>query len=108
MKPIFVVTGAICLIILLQANISTGDTSFRCGNELISLNDTMYQVRDACGEPFSVLSIGEKKTYKIIKDDQLRIESITYLTEWIYKGNNGIYVLTFEGSRLAKKEYIYK
>ncbi len=108
MRPLFIAVGAICLIIFLQAGISAGDTSFRCGNKLISLNDTMYQVRDACGEPFSVQNVGEKKTYKILKDEKLRIESITYLTEWIYQSNNGIYVLTFEGSRLAQKEYIYK
>ena len=108
MKPIFIAAGAICLIILLQAGNSTADTSFRCGNELISLDDTMFQVRDACGEPYSAQNVGEKRTYKILKDDRLRIESITYLTEWIYKSNNGIYVLTFEGSRLAQKEHIYK
>ena len=108
MRPLFILIGAICCIIVAQADLCAGDTSFRCGNSLVSLGDTMYQVREICGEPYSTQHVGEKKTYKIMKNKGLKIESITYLTEWIYKGNNGIYVLTFQGSRLAQKEHIYK
>lgn len=84
------------------------DDSFRCGSNLISLEDTMYEVRNACGEPFSSQIIGERTTYRILKKRKIEIESTVYLTEWIYEGNNGIYVLTFQGSRLVEKEFIFQ
>lgn len=83
------------------------DDSFRCGGDLISLGDTMHVVRDACGEPASDQIIGERSVYKYVKKKKYRIESTYYLTEWIYDGNNGIYVLTFEGSRLVEKNFIF-
>lgn len=100
---------AIFLFILgFHPHIPEADTSFRCGSNLISLGDTMHEVRGSCGEPFSTQVVGEKKDYRIINEDRLRIESITYVTEWIYESAGGIYVLTFEGSRLGKKEFIYQ
>lgn len=91
---------------LLTANpLFADNTSMRCGNELISIGDTMHQVRNTCGNPLSEQRIGEKRTFKIYKEDQLKIENLIYVYEWYYKKGDGTYILTFEGSRLVKKEY---
>lgn len=104
----FIPTAILFLLLGLLPHSHAGETSFRCGSNLISLGDTMHEVRKSCGDPFSSQAVGEKKSFKILHNEKLRIESITYLTEWIYESNNGIYVLTFEGSRLGEKEFIYQ
>ncbi len=81
--------------------------SFRCGGNLISLGDTMYEVRNSCGEPYSSQIIGERNFYKILQKKKYRVESSYYLTEWLYEGNSGVYLLVFEGSRLVEKEFIF-
>jgi hypothetical protein len=87
------------ILTLLIAPLTHADaTSFRCGSQyLAAIGDHMYVVRKHCGEPASEHKIGEKE---ISKDNFL------YLTEWIYEKDQGVYILTFEGSRLIKKEYI--
>lgn len=94
-------TGILSLLMILV--VTTGafsDTSFRCGNEIISEGDTMYRVKDRCGEPDSEQHVGEKTVYK----SKLKGKQIRYITEWIYERNGRIVILTFEGSRLVKKE----
>ena len=81
------------------------DTSLRCGNSLISIGDTMYAVRKACGDPTHEQRVGERRRYKADKAKGLKIEDITYVTEWIYERGQGAYILTFEGSRLVDKTY---
>ena len=91
---------------LLTANpLLAGNTSMRCGNELISIGDTMHKVRNTCGNPLSEQRIGEKRTFKIYNEDQLKIENLIYVYEWYYEKGGGTYILTFEGSRLVKKDY---
>jgi hypothetical protein len=85
------------LVFLPSSAINAGTTSFRCGNNYISeIGDHMYIVRKHCGEPLVEQKIGEKE----ISD-----HDFMYITEWIYEKDQGIYVLTFEGSRLIKKEF---
>jgi len=85
------------------------DDSLRCGSDLIDLGETMYEIRTSCGEPYSVQGVGEKRHYSRYKSNKHRsVESIVYLTEWIYERDDGIYVLTFEGSRLVEKEFIFQ
>ena len=94
--------------ILLDGTIAWArDDSLRCGNDLISLEDTMYEVRKSCGEPYSDQVIGEKTSYRIYKKKRLGVESVIYVTEWVYECKDGIYILTFEGSRLVAKEFIF-
>ncbi len=101
-----VMTLMLSLLLLFAANpLCADNTSMRCGNELISIGDTMHKVRNTCGNPVSEQRIGEKRTFKIFKDDQLKIENLTYVFEWFYEKGSGVYILTFEGSRLVKKEY---
>lgn len=81
------------------------DTSLRCGSSLISIGDTMYEVRKACGDPLHEQRVGERKRYTADRAKGLRIEDITYVTEWIYERDQVSYILTFEGSRLVNKTY---
>ena len=81
------------------------DTSLRCGNSLISIGDTMYEVRNQCGDPTHEQHVGEKRRYKIDKEQRLKIEDITYVSEWVYEKNSVEYILTFEGSRLVHKSW---
>lgn len=97
---------AILITSMMNAGDATGDTSLRCGNALIDIGDTMYEVRLACGEPLSEQRVGERTTYRILEDQSLKIKDNVYLTEWIFKKDSGTYVLTFEGSRLTDKRFI--
>lgn len=81
------------------------DTLLRCGNDLIEKGDTMYQVRQVCGEPISAQRVGERTSYTILADERLKIRDVLYMEEWIYKKDSGLYILIFEGGRLVKKEY---
>ena len=94
--------------LFISLNVYAKNAPFRCGSDLINLDDTMHGVRSACGEPYSSEVVGERTVYKYDKKKNNKIESNYYLTEWVYEGNNGIYVLTFEGSRLVKKEFIFQ
>lgn len=97
---------AFSAIALAAFSASAGQTSLRCGNELISIADTMYQVQDACGQPDARQNVGEKRIFVKTVDKQRELETVTYVSEWIYRRDNGMYVLTFEGSRLVSKEFV--
>lgn len=79
------------------------DTSFRCGNDLILNGYTMYQIRESCGAPDSEQLIGQKEVKE--QTGISKTDTTVYITEWIYKRDFGIYILTFEGSKLVKKEF---
>jgi hypothetical protein len=81
------------------------DTMLRCGNELIERGDTMFKVRQACGPPRSEQRVGERTSYTILPNELLKIKDSIYIEEWVYEKDAGLYILTFEGSRLVKKEY---
>ena len=92
------------LIMTLAANfLYADDTSFRCGNDLILNGYTMYQIRESCGAPDSEQVIGHKE----LKEQRgiSKTDTTVYIIEWIYKRDFGIYILTFEGSKLVKKEF---
>ncbi len=93
-------------LLLCTSLLHADNTSFRCGNSLVSIGDTMSKVRRLCGNPLSEQQVGERRTFRIYKQEQLKIEDITYVTEWIYEKHQGEYILTFEGSRLVHKEYL--
>ena len=95
-----------CLLLsLAHGQAWASDTMLRCGSELIERGDTMYKVRRTCGEPVSVRRVGERTNYTILAEERLKVKDIIYIEEWVYEKDSGIYVLTFEGSRLKKKEY---
>jgi hypothetical protein len=103
----------LCLVITLTAGfLYASDTSFRCGNDLISIGYTMYQIRNSCGAPDSEQVIGQRAlttSYKEYRDrrgrDLNETETTVNITEWTYNRDSGIYILTFEGSKLIKKEF---
>ena len=103
----------ICLLISLVLFTGGGektqarDDTLRCGSDLINLGETMFEVRRSCGEPYSIRDVGEKRQFRDYKKKRRGVEFVLYLTEWIYERNDGIYVLTFEGSRLVRKEFIF-
>ena len=97
-------TLVLCLLMTLSAGfLYAEDTTLRCGNDLISIGYSMYQIRNSCGAPDSEQVVGQKE----IKEQKGQDKTTTtiYITEWTYKREAGIYVLTFEGSKLIKKEY---
>lgn len=83
------------------------DDTLRCGSDLINLGETMFEVHRSCGEPYSIRDVGEKRQFRDYQKKRRGVEFVLYLTEWIYERNDGIYVLTFEGSRLVRKEFIF-
>jgi hypothetical protein len=93
------------ILMMSMPSLHADDTSLRCGSSLISIGDTMYAVRKACGDPTHEQRVGERRRYNVDKAKGLKIEDITYVTEWIYERNQGVYILTFEGSRLVHKTY---
>lgn len=96
----------VCLVITLSAGILYAeDTSFRCGNDLIEIGYTTYQVRDSCGAPDTEQVIGEAGAPRIHRGEGDENEGAMYISQWTYKQDSGIYILTFEGSRLIRKEY---
>lgn len=106
MKRYLAVMVLALLAVHIGYTVGVADTSFRCANKLIDLGDIMHAVRQACGEPISEQRVGARTTYTILPGDYLKVKDETFVVEWIYKKDSGYYILTFEGSRLMKKEYV--
>lgn len=105
MKGLSMIIGISVVLVMIMPPLQADDTSLRCGNSLLSIGDTMYAVHQACGDPVHEQRVGERRRYRTYKAKGLKIEDITYVTEWIYARDQGQYVLTFEGSRLVNKNY---
>ena len=69
--------------------------SMRCGNDIVSINDSAFIVLQRCGEPISRVHVGytineEKKRELLIED-------------WVYgPKNNYYYFLTMIGGRVSE------
>ena len=74
----------------------------RCDGEIISKGKLMYITEKKCGPPLSKERVGEVR----YDGEDNNVERIIYLTELVYSYGGGHYVLTFEGSRLIKSEFI--
>jgi len=72
--------------------------TLRCGSQLISVGDRMFEVQQKCGQPVSQDIVGYKETVNHFRQvDQVQVQ------EWIYGPNNGMYqYLRFEGGRLVR------
>jgi len=77
--------------------IAQADT-LRCGSQLISAGDRMFEVQQKCGQPISQDIVGYKETVNHFRQvDQVQVQ------EWVYGPNSGMYqYLRFEGGRLVK------
>ncbi|GFM74104.1 hypothetical protein PSCICL_50960 [Pseudomonas cichorii] len=74
-------------------------STLRCGSQLISTGDRIFEVQQKCGEPVSQEVLGSKETYSsnYRRSEEVRIE------EWVYGPYNGMYqYLRFEGGRLVR------
>jgi len=105
MKKTLILSVLAVAIVLFSGVIGFADTSFRCGNKLVDIGDNMYFIRQVCGDPISEQRVGERTAYWILPGENLKVKDETYLVEWVYAKDSGYYILTFEGSRLLKKEY---
>jgi hypothetical protein len=83
----------VAVIVLTAGFLYADDTSFRCGSDLIGIGYSMAQVQYACGAPDSQMVIGQPDRSGII------------ISQWNYYRDSGVYVLTFRGSALIKKEF---
>jgi hypothetical protein len=72
--------------------------TLRCGSQLISVGDRMFEVQQKCGQPVSQDIVGYKETVNHFRQvDQVQVQ------EWIYGPNSGMYqYLRFEGGRLVR------
>ena len=95
-----------CLAITLSSGfLHADDTSFRCGNDLITVSYTMYQVKSSCGAPDAEQVVGQREATRLHEAVPGKTDIALNITEWIYDRDGGLYILTFEGDRLVKKEY---
>lgn len=82
--------------LLLIAGAASAD-SLRCGNRLISTNDTTSDALERCGEPTDRSLLG----YKVVTGDWGQRNEVA-VEEWIYGPWNGMaYFVRFEGNRLT-------
>lgn len=74
-----------------------GDT-LRCGSQLISVGDRMFEVQQKCGQPVSQDVLGYRETINNFRQiDQVQVQ------EWVYGPNSGMYqYLRFEGGKLVR------
>ncbi|WP_407681332.1 DUF2845 domain-containing protein [Pseudomonas bohemica] len=79
------------------SGLAQADT-LRCGSQLISVGDRMFEVQQKCGQPVSQDIIGYKETVNHFRQvDQVQVQ------EWVYGPNSGMYqYLRFEGGRLVR------
>ncbi|WP_296258993.1 MULTISPECIES: DUF2845 domain-containing protein [unclassified Pseudomonas] len=72
--------------------------TLRCGSQLISVGDRMFEVQQKCGQPVSQDIVGYKETVNHFRQvDQVQVQ------EWVYGPNSGMYqYLRFEGGRLVR------
>ncbi len=93
--PPFIALGIAMFICAAQAA-----STHRCGSALVSLDASTNEVRQKCGDPTSIATVG----YKEVQDNygfrhEVRVE------EWTYGPTNGMYhFLRFEGNRLRRIE----
>lgn len=88
---------ALVLGVTALTGVAQADT-LRCGSQLISVGDRMFEVQQKCGQPVSQDIIGYKETVNHYRQvDQVQVQ------EWIYGPSNGMYqYLRFEGGRLVR------
>lgn len=88
---------ALVLSVTALVGVAQADT-LRCGSQLISVGDRMFEVQQKCGQPVSQDIIGYKETVNHYRQvDQVQVQ------EWIYGPSNGMYqYLRFEGGRLVR------
>lgn len=89
---------ALSTLLWLSSNAAHADSTYRCGSNLVSVDDSANEVEYKCGTPVDRSLQG----YKEISDRYGRWYEVP-VEEWIYGPKNGMYhALRFEGGRLRK------
>lgn len=86
-----IATGAV---LALGAHAAT----LRCGSQLISSGDSLFEVEQKCGTPVSRSVIASQETFNATyrRSEQVQVE------EWVYGPSHGMYqYLRFVGGRLT-------
>jgi hypothetical protein len=96
LKSVLTRTG-LALGFLTLCGLTQADT-LRCGSQLISAGDRMFEVQQKCGQPISQEIVGYKETVNHFRQvDQVQVQ------EWVYGPTNGMYqYLRFQGGRLVQ------
>lgn len=82
------------LLLGLGASLGAQGSTFRCGNELVSLGDRGFEIRSKCGEPQHRDTVG----YSLGPGQRLEM----LIEEWVYGPRNGMtYILRMQGNRLV-------
>jgi hypothetical protein len=77
----------------------TQAATLRCGSQLISTGDRLFEVEQKCGTPISQSVIGSQETF----DHAYRRSEQVPIEEWVYGPDNGMYrYLRFVGGRLIE------
>ena len=88
-------------ILLLGLAVEASAADLRCQGDLMSPGKYDFEVVEKCGTPKWEGKIGEIKTNSRASGD-----SYLYITQMVYEVGSGKYILTFEGGRLARTEYL--
>ncbi len=97
------------LSISLPAPAPAGDTTYRCGDEAVSVGDSTYTVQKACGKPARTEkagATGNTKKEKTAPGQKTTKGKSTRVEKWYYDEGYGgfVYILTFQGGTLKKIE----
>jgi hypothetical protein len=79
--------------------VRAGDSTFRCGTDIIQLGDSDYRVMAKCGPPSDRHYIGTNYRYSTMPFAEFR-----NVEQWTYNrgSNDFIYTLIFEGGSLIE------
>jgi len=89
------------VLLLLALGAEAGATDMRCQGDLMAPGTFIFKVRQKCGQPIWEERVGEIKVSS--RDDQ---EHYVFVTLLVYEVGTGTYVLTFEGGRLTRTEFL--
>jgi hypothetical protein len=85
------------LLTLLITPLMAQAETLRCGSQLVSLDDRLFEVLQKCGEPAFRDLVG----YSLGPNERREYQ----IEEWVYGPDNGMLsILTFEGTRLRAIE----
>lgn len=89
------------LALILFSGLGTQAADLRCQGDLMTPGTFIFKVRQKCGQPVWEERVGEIRVSN--RDDQ---ERYIYVTLLVYEVGTGTYVLTFEGGRLVRTEFL--
>ncbi|MFA5180780.1 MAG: DUF2845 domain-containing protein [Syntrophales bacterium] len=98
-------TGTLSLLLFLSFPFTLH--AFRCGDGMVSVGDSKGKVLIECGKPTFKEKVGDRETRKKGTGTKTKgAKSSKTVEQWTYNCGKGdfVYILTFEGGKLAKEE----